>query len=251
MQQYLSPNWSTPPNIRAYITTRNGGFSQKPYTNFNLGDHVGDNPKTVQKNRTKLKSDLKLINEPIWLKQTHSTKVICLDNQITKSQPEEADASYTTQPNVICAVLTADCLPLLLAAKDGSVVAAIHAGWQGLAAGIIENTLLKLKTITKLEDLLVWLGPAIGPKAFLVKDDVRQQFLQKDPKTELAIHKHDENTWLVDMYAIAKQRLHAYNVTKIYGSDFCTYTDQELFFSYRRDQQITGRMASLIYKLPQ
>lgn len=248
MQQYIYPNWQIPPNIRACATTRNNGFSQGPYASFNLGDHVGDDTRAVQANRTKLKNDLNLPNEPIWLKQTHSTKVICLDDHAT-SLPEEADASYTTQPNVICAVLTADCLPLLLAAKDGSVVAAIHAGWQGLAAGIIEATLLKLKPITKLNDLLVWLGPAIGPKAFLVKDDVRQQFLQKDPKAELAIRKHEGNTWLIDMYTIAKQRLNAYDVNNIYGGDFCTYTDQELFFSYRRDQQVTGRMASLIYRM--
>jgi polyphenol oxidase len=244
MQNYLKPNWPAPANIRAYTTLRHGGYSQGPYTSFNLADHVGDNPQAVRQNREKMKSDLQLPKEPVWLTQTHSTKVLCLDGSDVK-QKQEADASYTSKPREICAVLTADCVPILIAAKDGSLVAAIHAGWKGLAAGIIEATLEKIATDgTK---LLAWLGPAIGPINFLVKNDVRQAFLEKEAAAELAFHKINNEQWRADAYLLAKQRLARYNVTEVYGGEFCTYRDEEKFFSYRRDQEITGRMATLIW----
>lgn len=249
IENYIKPNWPAPQNIHAFTTTRHHGFSKKPFSSLNLADHVGDDPKAVLANRNKLKVDSDLPTEPIWLKQTHSTKVICLDNY-NSNEPPNADAAYTTMPNKICAVMTADCLPLLISTKNGLIVAAIHAGWQGMVAGIIESTLDELSKITKLQDLLVWLGPAIGPNAFFIKDDVRQQFLSKDPQAKLAMQKQDSDTWSLNIYTIAKQRLQERGITYIYGGDHCTYTEEQLFFSYRRDKQVTGRIASLIYRQP-
>jgi polyphenol oxidase len=246
MQNYIQPNWPVPKNVHAYTTTRVGGFSKAPYESFNLADHVDDEPRDVKANREKLKKVLKLPSEPFWLKQTHSTRVISLDNAPNETD-FTADASFTTKSHIISAVLTADCLPLLLAAKDGSLVAAIHAGWQGLAKGIIEETLKAITDITELKNLLVWLGPAIGPKAFIVQDDVRQKFIAYEPHAESAFIKIDQTSWLANIYTLARQRLENFGIHNIYGGDFCTVTDEKRFFSYRRDNRKTGRIASLIW----
>lgn len=247
MKNYIQPNWAVLPNVRAYTTTRIGGFSKPPYTSFNLADHVGDDPNAVKANRSELKKILNLPADPFWLKQTHSTRVLCLDD-VSENTDFTVDASFTTKAGIICAVLTADCLPLLLSAKDGSLVAAIHAGWQGLANGIIEATLKAITPFSDLKKLLVWQGPAIGPNAFIVKDDVRQKFLQHDPRAKSAFKPHVKDSWQADIYALARQRLDNFGVTNIYGGDLCTFTDKERFFSYRRDGEKTGRMASLIYR---
>jgi YfiH family protein len=244
------------------------GFSKPPYESFNIGlsNISKDDPQTVIANRSKLKQDLSLPGDPVWLIQTHSTNVICLDNigNIEKTK-FEADASFTTKPNIVCAVLTADCLPLRICSKNSSVVAAIHAGWQGLAAGIIESTLDKLKSVIKMNELLVWLGPAIGPNAFIVKEDVLQKFIDYDLKAKLAFRQFDSKSvdckklndfkfekdqkfWHCNIYTIARQRLNNYGIRNIYGGEFCTYTEKDLFFSYRRDNKVTGRMASIIYR---
>jgi len=238
---HITPNWSAPKNIFACTTTRIGGVSKPPYESFNLASHVGDDPADVEQNRAKLRYALKLPAEPMWLTQTHSTSAVSLDSP----NPDlNADASYTTKPNIVCAVLTADCLPLLLCNKQGTEVAAIHAGWQGLQAGVIEATLDKINTPG--QDLLVWLGPAIGPAAFQVKDDVHESFLAKDHGADLAFQKYNNDTWLGNMYLLAKRRLHARGVTNIYGGEFCTYNDPKRFYSFRRDG-VTGRMGSIIY----
>lgn len=239
---FIQPNWPAPAHVKALQTTRIGGVSMAPYASLNLGAHVGDDPIAVAKNRQLLSPYLP--SEPVWVNQVHGVEVIdaaastCLQN---------ADASFTTKPNVVCVTMTADCLPVLLCDKKGTVVAAVHAGWRGLCDGVIEAAIQKMQVPPT--DILVWLGPAIGPNAFEVGDDVREQFMAKDAQAIMAF-KPLADKWLCNMYAIAKQRLLAVGVTKIYGAEvnaeFCTYTDTARFFSFRRDN-VTGRMASLIW----
>ncbi|MFA6408843.1 MAG: peptidoglycan editing factor PgeF [Gammaproteobacteria bacterium] len=226
------------------MTTRQGGYSTAPYASFNLAEHVEDQAELVAKNRHKLSQDLNLKNEPFWLKQTHSTQVVCLD-KLAFGTVSDADASYTTEANRVCVVLTADCLPILLASRDGDLVAAIHAGWQGLANGVIEATLESLPIDPK--KLLAWFGPAIGPEAFVVQNDVRQRFLDCDANADAAFRSINKDSYLANIYLLARQRLEKYGITEVYGGDFCTFSDKEHFFSYRRDQGRTGRMASLIW----
>ena len=245
LNHYLKPDWPAPKNIIAYTTTREGGVSNTPYHSFNLAAHVGDNLESVIKNRAILKKDLNLPSDPIWLNQTHSTNVISLDNPITNLN---ADASFTTKPNTVCAVLTADCLPLLICTKTGTKVAAIHAGWQGLLNGIIESTINALEEDGN--NLLVWLGPAISNKAFIVKDDVRDVFVEKNAEAKIAftpVSNDINDSWHADLYLLARLRLTKYNITNIYGGTFCTYNEPKKFFSFRRDNGITGRMASIIF----
>lgn len=239
---FITPNWPAPANVKALQTTRVGGVSHPPFESLNLGAHVSDDAIAVAKNRQLLSPHLP--SEPVWVNQVHGVEVIdaaqstCLQN---------ADASFTTQQNVVCVTMTADCLPVLLCDKAGTVVAAVHAGWRGLCDGAIEATVNKLPV--EQSEILAWLGPAIGPNAFEVGDDVRQQFIQQDKRAEQAFKPHRDK-WLCNMYLIARQRLNKMGVTQIYGAsideDFCTYTDEARFFSFRRDN-VTGRMASLIW----
>ena len=251
MQQvhdWILPQWPAPENIRAVTTTRVGGHSKFEFDSMNLGDRTEDNIVSIAKNRNELFKLLDLPCEPTWLYQSHSSKVVRLYEDTTFNQ--NADASYTTVSNKICVVLTADCLPLLIAAKDGSAVAAVHAGWRGLADGIIETTVSTLLHFGKIrpDKLLVWLGPAIGPGMFEVGDDVRHEFLKKSPQAANAFREiplHD-GKWLADIYMLARQRLTDMGVKDIFGGDYCTATQYEKFYSYRRDGR-TGRMASLIW----
>lgn len=239
---WLIPVWPAPAHVRALTTLRKGGSSQEPFASFNMAMHVGDDEQHVMANRQSLRQQLSLSKEPAWLQQTHSQIVVRaekISNNIT-----EADASFTSQPGLPCVVMTADCLPLLITDRKGSCVAAVHAGWRGLADGIIEKT-LNAMPVDKTE-LLVWLGPAIGPHAYEVGDDVRQVFLEQNAQAEQAFRQVDENHWMMDIYQLARQRLHHHHVTDIYGGEYCTFTDVERFYSYRRDN-ITGRMASLIW----
>lgn len=240
--QIIRPNWPAPLNVGAIQTTRLGGVSQGAYHSLNLGLHVGDDPIRVVKNRQLLASLLP--SEPVWLNQVHGTKVV--DAALASCVPD-ADAAFATRHNVVCVTMTADCLPLLMCDKKGHIVAAVHAGWRGLCDGVIEATVRKMQVPA--QDLLVWLGPGIGPDAFEVGDEVRQQFIARDARAEQAFRPQADK-WLGNIYLLAKQRLHAMGVTQIYGAsineDFCTYHDQARFFSYRRDQ-ITGRMASMIW----
>ncbi len=245
--KFINPSWPAPVNVKALQTTRNGGVSHVPYASLNLGAHVGDDALAVAKNRQLLSPYLP--SEPVWVNQVHGIVVIdaakstCLQN---------ADASFTTQNNIVCVTMTADCLPVLLCDKAGTVVAAVHAGWRGLCDGAIEAAVNKM--CVNPSDILAWLGPAIGPNAFEVGDDLRQQFMAHDLQAALAFKPHTEHQlngkWLCDMYLIAQQRLTKLGVTQIYGSgineDFCTYTDEARFFSFRRDN-VTGRMASMIW----
>lgn len=243
MKSFIKPNWPCSPNVHAYTSLRLGGVSTAPYDEFNLGEHVGDNPENVSTNRSLLKTLLNLPDEPVWINQTHSTITIeaCPQNRY-----QEADASFTQESNRICTIMTADCLPLLLCHRKGTHVAAIHAGWRGLANGVIESCLDQLNCNP--EDLLAWLGPAISRHHFEVGEEVRAQFLQCMPQANHAFTpSYRPNHWLADLYELARLRLKQRGVTHIYGGDHCTYANKSLFYSYRRDGSNTGRMATLIW----
>lgn len=239
--QLLQPDWPAPPSVRAYSTTRRGGVSGAPFDSLNLGDHVGDEPAAVASNRQNLVEQLAMPSPPAWLSQVHG--VACVAAQ-SVSKGCEADASFTTEPNHVCVVMTADCLPLLFTNSAGSVVAAAHAGWRGLCDGVIESTVAAMGCPA--EELLVWLGPAIGPTAFEVGEEVRTAFCEHDSEATAAFQPHGDGKWLADIYRLARQRLADLGVSQVYGGDHCTYKEDELFYSYRRDGQ-TGRMASLIW----
>lgn len=242
--QFITPTWPAPKNIFAYSTTRQQGTSHHPYSSFNLALHVGDEPNQVMNNRRLLAERLKLPSEPIWLNQVHSNKVITIDRVKIDTQ---ADASVTRLPDTVCAVMTADCLPILICNRSGTLVAAIHAGWRGLASGIIENT---LDTMTASpSDLMAWLGPAIGPDVFEVSADVVDTFTTYDKQAINAFRSKPEtkDKWLANIYLLATQRLNSLGLTAIYGGSHCTFSDPKNFYSYRRDLGITGRMATLIW----
>lgn len=236
----IIPEWPAPANVRALTTTRQGGVSLPPYATLNLGDHVGDAPAAVAENRRRLRELLKLPTEPRWLSQVHGTR--CCDASLVQG-PLEADAQFTDRPEVACAVLTADCLPLLLCDAAGSHVAAVHAGWRGLLNGVIENS---ISTMAADGEVMAWLGPAIGPAAFEVGEEVRNAFLGHNSNASEAFQPTVAGKWLADIYLLARQRLAACGVTHVYGGDLCTFSDPERFYSYRRDGQ-TGRIASLIW----
>lgn len=239
----IEPNWPAPTNVRAIQTTRNGGVSLSPFVSFNLGAHVGDQPTSVMRNRQLLSQWMP--TEPVWLNQTHSIDVI---DAAESRCIERADASFTTHPNVVCVAMTADCLPILVCDKAGTVVSAIHAGWRGLCDGIIEATITAMPVDNA--SLMCWLGPAIGPNAFEVGVDVRDQFIAVNQSASSAFRLINDQKWLANIYELAIQRLNALGVKAIYGGwqhdQFCTFTDQSRFFSYRRDQ-VTGRMGSFIW----
>jgi polyphenol oxidase len=237
--EFILPDWTAPAGVRALSTTRGGGVSASPWQSFNLGDHVGDDPRAVAANRATLRRELPA--EPAWLSQVHGTR--CVDAALAKPG-EQADASFTRQRGVVCAVLAADCLPVLLCDERATVVGIAHAGWRGLAAGVIEATVAAMDEPGG--RLMAWLGPAIGPQAFEVGDEVRQIFVAHDPQAADAFAANAGGKWLCDIYRLARRRLHALGVRRVAGADFCTLNDAERFFSFRRDG-VTGRMASLIW----
>lgn len=241
---YIVPDWPAPRCVRAAVTTRHGGVSLGPYSSLNLGDHVGDGMSAVMENRAKLKAALHLPSEPLWLKQVHGCNVATIGQATSDCT---ADAAIATVAGDVCAVLTADCLPLLICNIHGNKVAAIHAGWRGLAAGVIEKTLQQLNVLPT--ELLAWMGPAIGPSAFEVGTEVRNIFIQQHPDVTFAFTPSPRNlsAWMANIYALARYRLEQQGVGFIGGGNFCTVNDAELFFSHRRDSGITGRMASIIW----
>ena len=235
---WLKADWPAPDFIKAGTTLRQGGVSEKPYDSFNLATHVGDIPNVVKQNRERL--DVQ--NAPQWLEQVHSTKAILLPNE--KVIVPKADASYTFSKNTVCAVMTADCLPLLITDTSGSCVAAIHAGWRGLCDGIIEETIKQLPV--EATSLLVWLGPAIGPDVYEIGEEVYDAFTKDDVEAKESFTNTYEKHWLFDIYRLATLRLNRLGVNKVFGGDHCTLSEKEQFFSYRRDD-VTGRMASMIW----
>lgn len=238
---FISPDWPAPTNVRAFSTTRAGGVSRGRYASLSLGDHVGDDPAAVARNRELLREVLALPAEPVWLRQVHGTHVI---DAAQADAHGEADGAWSAQPGMVCAVLTADCLPVLLCDQTGTKVAAVHAGWRGLADGVIEQGVRALGGAP--EELLAWLGPAIGPRVFEVGPEVRTTFVQHDAAAARTFSPSHDGRYLADLYALARLRLSALGVTRISGGGFCTVTDRDRFFSFRRDGGC-GRMASLIW----
>lgn len=239
---FIQADWPAPSHIKAFTSTRQKGISKPPYEEFNLGDHVGDCKEAVLHNRKKLKEVLNLVNEPIWIRQTHSTIAI---EAIPQHRFKEADACFTTNRNQVCVVLTADCLPILICNKQGTCVAAIHAGWRGLLNGIIDST---FKAFHSSSDIfMAWLGPAISSWHYEVGEEVRTAFLNQLPEAVHAFAPSPHQRWLADLYALARLKLQKQGVKDIYGGEYCTFSEKERFYSYRRDGEKTGRMASLIW----
>lgn len=236
---WITPDWPAPAAVRAVTTTRQAGVSQGPYASMNPADHVGDEPAAVAANRVRLKHRLNLPAAPAWLQQVHGNQVV---DAVDSAIPLRADGAFTGKAGVVCAVLTADCLPLLLCDGAGERVAAVHAGWRGLAAGVVEQGVAAMQVPGG--ELLAWLGPAIGGAAYVVGDEVRAAF--NNPHAAAAFTPAAGGGWHADLYALARQRLAVCGVTAVYGADFCTFRDSERFYSYRRDG-VTGRMASLIW----
>lgn len=242
--EVVSANWPAPAHVHAFTTTRTGGISRAPYGSFNLGDHVGDDPDAVRQNRARLRETLALPAEPPWLKQVHGVHVV---NAGAIVRGVEADGAWTGQPGAVCAVLTADCLPIFLCDRKGTKVALLHAGWRGLAGGIVDSGLRALNMPP--EELFVWLGPAIGPDSYEVGDDVRSAFLDDDSGTAGAFRSAGSGRWFADMYALARRQLWLRGVCAVHGGDRCTLRERDTFYSFRRDGT-TGRMASLIWLAP-
>jgi polyphenol oxidase len=239
--QLISAQWSAPaPAVTAFCTTRAGGVSEGGFASLNLADHVQDDPQAVAQNRQLLKQQLALPAEPEWLKQTHSIDVIDLNH----SPSREGDAAFCATPGRIAVVMTADCLPVLLCNTAGTEVAAAHAGWRGLLNGILEKTVVAMNSEN--EQIMAWLGPAIGPANFEVGSEVREQFIEQDAAATSCFIQNRVGHYLADLYSLARIRLHKVGVTLISGGEFCTFSERERFFSYRREN-LTGRQASLIY----
>jgi YfiH family protein len=239
----IEPDWPAPPGVVAVSTEREGGISDGPYASLNLGDHVGDDPARVAANRAMLRKRLGLPGEPAWLEQVHGARVVDLDAEA----PGPADAAVTSVPGRVCVVLTADCLPVLLASADGTRVGVAHAGWRGLAAGVLPAAVARMGVSP--DGLVAWLGPAIGPERYEVGVEVRAAFVAGDA----AMARHFEPTrpghWQADLYGLARASLAAAGMSAIFGGDFCTFTERERFFSHRR-AAVCGRMATLIWRAP-
>jgi YfiH family protein len=243
---YIKPDWPAPKNVQSYTTTRLGGISLAPYDSFNLADHAGDNIERVRANRNILKTIINLPGEPFWLQQVHGTTAIKASHKRNMNAATlQADAIYTSEANLVCVVVTADCLPILICNRKGTLVAAIHAGWRGLASGIIAQTLGQIDESR--QELLAWLGPAISQQSYEVGQEVYQKFIVECPSAKAAFKTIKNNKWLVSLYALAEQQLKRCGLTMVYGGNYCTYKEPELFYSYRRDQGKTGRMATLIW----
>lgn len=241
---WLEPDWPVISRVRAAITLRSGGCSRGAYTSLNLAAHVGDDPESVDENRRRLSAALSLPSAPLWLTQVHGCDVAEAGRDAMGC---EADAVVARRPGQVCAVLTADCLPLLMATREGDRVAAVHAGWRGLASGVVEAAMARLEVDPS--EVMVWLGPAIGPGAFEVGEDVRSAFVSTDPGAYACFRSNRENHWLADIYELARRRLAAVGAGFVSGGGYCTVSDPERFFSFRRDGA-TGRMASLIWIEP-
>ena len=239
LEHCIIPDWPAPANVKALQTRRRGGISSAPYDSFNLGDHVGDAPLAVERNRILLNTLLP--SEPVWLKQVHGTNVVNAD--MADCLPQ-ADACIARHRAAVCVVMTADCLPILFCDTRGSVVGAAHAGWKGLAAGVVEATVREMDAAP--QDLMAWLGPAISQQAFEVGEEVRALFVDANRQAAAAFIPGQHGKWLADIYMLARLRLNALGIMQIYGGNSCTYRESEKFFSYRREG-VTGRMGTFIW----
>ncbi|MCC4817669.1 multi-copper polyphenol oxidoreductase [Vibrio lentus] len=241
----IIPDWNAPKNVKAFASTRFDGCSTGAYQGLNLGMHVGDDASLVESNRAWLKQQSKMPTVPVWLNQTHSTDVVTVLEPVVNVL--DADGAFTTAKGVVCSAMTADCLPVILTDTKGTQVAAVHAGWRGLAGGILENAVAKFSNLGSDNQIMAWLGPAIGKDAFEVGDDVLEAFVRFDPQAQLAFKaKSEPGKWLANMSQLATQRLMKVGVTSVTDSNLCTYADSDAFYSYRRDG-ITGRQATFIW----
>ena len=239
----IIPDWPAPPGVKALSSTRNGGVSLRPWDTLNLGDHVGDDPAAVAQNRAAVAALTGLDGRQVhWLEQVHGERVLTLP--LIEGR-RCADAATTSRPGEICAILTADCLPVLFCNQKGTQVAVAHAGWRGLLAGVLENTVARFE---EPESVMAWLGPAIGPESFEVGPEVREGFVQCNAESETCfVHSpHSRHRYLADIYGLARQRLRASGVVQINGGERCTVQESGTFFSFRRDGQ-TGRQASFVW----
>ena len=241
----LEFDWKLPPGVRAAFTTRQGGVSAAPWDSFNLAMHVGDNAAHVAANRARLRELLSLRAEPAWLNQVHGVVVSDAD-VASSSAPPLADAAISARPGVGCVVMVADCLPVLLASRDGARIAATHAGWRGLAAGVLEQTVRSMGVPAR--QLLAWLGPCISREHFEVGEEVREEFVKQDACASAFFDKNARGRWQADLVGLAKRRLSALGVEDISGGTWCTFADRERFYSHRRDGK-GGRMAGLIWRI--
>lgn len=240
----IFPDWPAPRNIKTVISTRLGGVSTGSYASLNLGNHVGDAPENVAENRRRFCQQMP--RPPVWLRQVHGAQVVRLEEKLDPDNP--ADSCYTTLANAPCAVMVADCLPVLFCDKAGTVVAAAHAGWRGLAAGVLQNTVAAMNVPP--DEIMTYLGPAIGPDAFEVGADVRTTFIASNPASDKAFEDIGEGKYLADIYQLARLALKNVGVTAVYGGTFCTVIEREKFFSHRRDSHrggSSGRMAAAIW----
>ena len=257
--ELIAPEWNAPPGVGSVMTTRRGGVSIAPWDSLNVGVHVGDSPIAVLENRMRVRKEGRLPSEPVWLDQVHGTSVVELDaantprtanaEQLMDSRRPRADAAVTRCEGVVCAIQVADCLPVLFAARDGSVVGAAHAGWRGLASGVLGATVAAMGTPSA--EIVAWLGPSIGRENFEVGDDVLAAFVDtghsdQQTQTLAAFVRKPNGKWLCDLEALARLRLAAIGVAQVSGGGLCTVADARRFYSYRRDGQ-TGRMAALIW----
>ena len=262
MNAWLDADWPAPPGVRALATTRFGlGVSLPPFDAFDLGLRNGDDVAAVAENRLQLEAALQLPSSPCWLRQVHGTHVVRFDCPHPNPPPHageggeravqagggepDADAAVTSEPGTVLAILTADCLPVAFAAKDGTEIAVAHAGWRGLAAGVLEATVAAMKTAPR--DIVAWLGPAAGRDAYEIGEDVFDAFAASDPRARAAFVATRPGHWNVDLYALAKQRLADVGVADVHGGGLCTMSDPARFYSHRRDQR-TGRMATLVWR---
>jgi YfiH family protein len=235
----IIPDWPAPANVKSLQTTRHGGISVAPYDTLNLGDHVGDNPLAVARNREFLN---RLVpTEPVWLEQVHGTIVASADHASCRPR---ADACIARHRRSVCVVMTADCLPVLLCDERGTVVGAVHAGWRGLCEGVIESTVLAMGVPPL--SLMAWMGPAIGREHFEVGSEVRDAFTRVQPQAASAFVGGERDKWHADLYALARLRIEALGISRIYGGNYCTFRERERFFSYRRDGA-TGRMGTFVW----
>ncbi len=238
---WITPDWPAPANVRAAVTTRDGGASVGAYSSLNLGTHVGDAKDAVLENRRRVRDALRLAAEPVWLNQVHGTNVIAAGEH---DEPPTADASFSAAPGAVCVVLTADCLPVIFCDDAGTRVAAAHAGWRGLADGVLAATIGALGVPSA--NLLAWLGPAIEQRAFEVGDEVRDRFVQGSAANANAFARNERGRWQADLYQLARFELNRLGITRVYGGGFHCYQDSARFFSYRRDG-VTGRMGTFVW----
>jgi len=244
--EVIVPDWPAPPAVRAAFTLRMGGVSAAPFDSLNVGAHAGDAGAAVTENRRRVRAQLRLPAEPLWLEQVHGIEVADLDAACGGASAPHltADAAIARRAGSVCAIQVADCMPVLFAARDGCAVAAAHAGWRGLAAGVLEATLARLAVAPA--GLIAWLGPAIGPAHFEVGGEVRAAFLAHDAASGSAFTANTRGRWQCDLNVLARRRLNAAGVTAVFGGGWCTYSDPLRFFSYRRAGRC-GRMAALIW----